>query len=218
VQLLTDLQQVVHNQGYPRMDVSVVEEAVKRNAPAELQEIGREKELAEFVNTIFAALTAAYNALEPDDTFIHPDSMTVAYVGPGGGSVIDFATLGQILDTQIIAGLKHLPSFLGRNEGNSSTHATVQLQAFALLVESLQRRTKRIIEWAQTTALNLAGYQASVHVSFEPIRASERLTDAQALQAETTAHQTAVTNGWETNDQAANALFGHSAVEAEGGA
>ncbi len=212
VQVLQDLEAVVHNQGYPRLDVKVLQEAVYANAPANLKTPGREAELAQYAAEILASIQEAYNSLNPDDTFIHFDNVEVGYTGPPGGGAINFDTLRSILDTQIIAGLKQLPSFLGRNEGSSTTHATVQYRVFVYLIEALQRRTKRLIEWGQTTALQVAGYQAVARVTFEEPPTSERLTDAQALEAETRAHETAVRNGWEDDDQAATEIFGHKAT------
>ncbi len=212
VQLLTDLEAVVHNQGYPRLDVKVLQEAVYTNAPQSIKAPGHEAELAQYAADVLASIQEAYNSLNPDDTFIHFDNVEVGYTGPQGGGAINFDVLRSILDTQIIAGLKQLPSFLGRNEGSSTTHATVQYRVFVYLIEALQRRTKRLIEWAQTTTLQVAGFQAVARVTFEEPPTSERLTDAQALEAETRAHETAVRNGWEDDDQAATELFGHKAT------
>jgi hypothetical protein len=212
VQLLDDLRAVIHNQGYPRLDVSIVEEAVLANAPADLKLPGREADLAAFVADFIRQVQDAYAALKPDDTFIHWDSVKIGAVGPAKEGALDFKAVAQILDTQIVAGLKQLPVLLGRNEGATTTHATVQARLFVLQIEALQRRTKRLLEWVHATALTVAGYQGIVQVEFETQPTNDRLTDAQAFEAETRAWQTAVAEGWASADEAADDLFGHAAV------
>lgn len=212
IELLEDLKAVVHNQGYPRLDVSVVREVVLNAVPQMLKIPGKETELAAFVGNFLAQLQEQYNALNPDDTFIHWDSVNVSNVGGAAGS-IDFKSLANILDTQIVAGLKQLPILLGRNEGATTTHATVQWRIYALLIESLQRKTKRLIEWAHGTALQVAGFQSTATVTFASQPTSERLTDAQAMEAEIRSWLASIAAGFVTADEAANALYGHAAVE-----
>lgn len=210
IEILEDLRAVVHNQGYPRLDVAVVEEAVIRNAPAG----STPDQLQLLVNDLLTDIQEQYAALRPDDTFIHPDSIKVGYVGPSGGGAVNFDVLQRVLDTQIIAGLKQLPILLGRNEGSTTTHATVQWRIFALLIDALQRRTKRLLEQVHTTALQLAGYQATARVTFAGQPTTERLVEAQALETEVRAFTQARDNGWIDDDEAANTLFGHGAVAA----
>ncbi len=211
IELLDDLRAVIHNLGYPRLDISVLEEVVLKNAPTKLKQAGRETELRDYVNGIVAEIQDAYNGLDPTDSFVHLDSVTVDYKGPSGGS-FDVRGLIQVIDTQIIAGLKHLPVLLGRNEGATTTHATVQWRIFVLEVAALQRRTKRILEWIHTTALQVAGFQATAHVTFDTQPTSERLTDAQIEETEARTWETRVKHGWATNDEAAQAQLGHDAV------
>ncbi len=208
IEVLEDLKAVVHNQGHARIDVAIVQEVLLKHLPAGMSTAQQ----IEFLNTFIEEVQRQYEALNPDDTFIHSDSVKVGYVGPGAGGSMDFKAVAQIIDTQIVSGLKQLPILLGRNEGATTTHATIQWRIFALLIEALQRRTKRLIEWAHNTALQVAGFQSRATVTFESQPTSERLTDAQARQAETRAWVLAVEHGWASDDEAANALYGHAAV------
>lgn len=214
IELLEDLKAVVHNQGYPRLDVSVLQAAVIDAMPAAYKAPGREEDAEAFVSGFLTQLQEAYNALKPDDTFIHWDSVTVQSVGGAGGS-IDFRALASVLDTQIVAGLKQLPVLLGRNEGATTTHATVQWRIFALQIEAMQRRTKRLLEWVHTTMLQVAGIQARVTVTFDTQPTSERLVDAQAFATETRTWGALIDRGLATRDEAAQELLGHPAAVAE---
>lgn len=211
IELLDDLRAVIHNLGYPRLDIKLLEEIIIKNAPAKLKAPGKEQELKNHIAQVVAEIQAAYNNLDPTDSFIHLDSVEVDYKGPSGGS-FDVKGLIQVLDTQIVAGLKHLPVLLGRNEGATTTHATIQWRIFALEVAALQRRTKRLLEWIHTTALQVAGFQATAHVTFETQPTSERLTDAQAEETEARTWDVRIKGGLASPDEAAQAQLGHNAV------
>ena len=212
IELLEDLKAVVHNQGYPRLDIEVIQEAVYNNMPATYKEPGNEAQAIAFVTAFITELKAQYSELKPDDTFIHWDNIKVnATEGAGGGS-FDFTGLSEVLDTQITAGLKQLPILLGRNEGATTTHATVQWKVFALQIEAMQRRIKRLIEWVHTTALNVGGLQAESSVEFESQPVSDRFIEAQALNFEIDAWVKMVAQGWATDDEASQALLQHPAA------
>lgn len=210
VEVLEDLKAVVHNQGYPRIDVSVVRELVLNSVPGQYTHPGHEAELAAFVNAFMTQLQQQYQQLQPDDTFIHWDSVSVNYAAPAVGS-LDIRSVIQILDNQIVSGLKQLPILLGRNEGATTTHATIQLRVYVLLIEALQRKTKRLIEWMHQTALQVAGYQARVTVEFDTHPVTDQVLEAQAFETNVRAWRDAIDLGLVTEDDAANALFGHTA-------
>jgi hypothetical protein len=211
IEVLNDIKAVIHNQGYPRLDVSVVEEVVLKNMPKYLDEPGQEQAKRDYLMDFLVDIQQSYMQLEPDDTFIHWDSIDVDSVDGASGS-INVDGLMKVLDTQIVAGLKHLPVLLGRNDSATTTHATIQWRIFALLVTGIQRVAKRAIEWAHTTALQIKGFQARSEVEFEALPTTDRVAEAQAFAQEVQAWGTAVDRGWTTDDNAAQALFHHDAI------
>jgi len=210
VEMLKDLKAVVHNQGYPRLDLKVIEKVIIDNAPSYLREPGNEEDLETFIGNQMAALQTQFNELEPDDTFIHFDSVEVGVVKPSGG--MDFATIHRVVDTQIVAALKQLPVLLGRNEGATTTHASIQWQIYVAGIESLQRHTQRILEWAYNLALRIWGRQSYCKVIFKELRTVDRMLEAQAAQMETETRIRQVHAGWLSNDEAAMQQIGHAAV------
>lgn len=212
VELLEDLRAVVHNQGYPRLDISVLEEAVLRNVPAAYKLPGKEAELRTYVHGFLTQIKAAYEELDPTSSFIHWDSINVDYKGPPSGGVINFDILQRLLDTQIVNGLGQMNVFLNRNEGSTTTHATVQLKLFMLEVEAFQRRTKRMLEWIHNTALDLQGYASRAHVSFDTSIVIDQLLEANTLESKARAWDALVEQGLASRDEAANAILGHAAV------
>jgi len=133
----------------------------------------------------------------------------VSYLGIPSGTMVDVTALSALLDKQIIAGLKQLPILMGRNEGATTTHGTVQLKIFILLIESLRRKVKRLIEFCHTTALQVAGYQARAHVSFEELQTTDRLIEAQALESEVRTWAALVDRGWASDEEASQAILRH---------
>jgi hypothetical protein len=211
-EVLRDLKAVVHNQGYPRIDVSVLEEIVVENTPEHLKAPGREEEFRAWIDGFLMDLQETYNSLQPDDTFIHWDWVKVGYVGPGAAGSLDAQRVLQAIDTQIVAALKQLPVLLGRNEGATTTHATVQWQIYVAGIEALQRRTKRMVEWLHNTALQVYGRPSYARVNFHPIRKVDREAEARAAKMETDTLIAQVQAGWISNDEAAQKAVGHSAV------
>lgn len=207
VQVLEDLRAVVHNQGYPRIKASILEEVIANNLPANATPQQRQA----LVKDLQKDLQSSFAALNPDDALIFPSSVDVGYLGIPSGTLVDVKALADLLDKQIVSGLKHLPILLGRNEGATTTHATVQWKIFVLLIESLRRKVKRLLEWGHTTALQVAGYQSRAHVSFEDLQTNDRLVDAQALETESRAWSMLVDRGWATDDEAAQAILRHDA-------
>ncbi len=212
-EVMRDLKAVMHNQGYPRIDVAVLEEIVVQNTPEHLKAPGREEEFRVWVDGFLSDLQGTYNALHPDDTFIHWDWVKVAYVGASGNTgSLDVARVIQVIDTQMVAALKQLPVLLGRNEGATTTHATVQWQIYVASIEALQRRTKRMVEWLHNTALQVYGRQSYARVAFDEIRKVDRRAEAEAARIETETAMMQVRAGWIDNDEAAMAMVGHEAV------
>ena len=208
IQLLSDLQAVVHNQGHPRIDVSVLEEAILEAAPENLK-YDSEGGLEAFMEQQITGLAAKYADLKPDDAFIHYDNLKVNSWTPGTG--IDFGKIENILTSQIVAGLKQLPILLGRNEGVTETHGTVQYRIYVHGVESMRKTVGELVEFCANLTLRIWGHQAKAVLEYKPIRYTDRQKEAQADKTEHETIQIAVDEGWIDDNEAANILYGHDA-------
>jgi hypothetical protein len=212
VELLADLQAVIHNQGHPRLDISVAFASIADRIPKTLLAKGKQDELRAFVRGFLEDVALGFQKLNPDDSHVHADNVKVGYVGPPG--TIDFKSLSEILDNQIIAGVKQLPILLGRNEGATTTHATVQWGIFAEQIGAFQRITKRTIERTHNTALAIRGFACASEVEFEGQPTADRLAEAQARGKEIENEIALVDNGIIDRDEAANTLVDHNATGA----
>lgn len=212
VQVLSDLQKVVHHQGHPRFDISVVEEAILENIPDHIKNQGPEV-LREFVQDYIADVQEQMANLEPDSDFFHTDSIKVDLAGgTQGGQMLDVQRLMSVINQQIVTSLKQLPILLGRNESTTETHGSIQWQIYVKGIESIQRGVKRLLERAYNVVLQVHGIQGSAHLTFEELQTSDRKTDAEAESIETATKILQVNQGWIDNDEAANEMVGHPAV------
>jgi len=214
MEVLRDLKAATHFAGYPRIDISVAWEAVLKviqETRPDMLEPGRAEDLRAWLDEYLGDITEAINDLKPDDAFVHYDSVTSTYVVPRG-STINIAELIKTIDTQIVSGLKQLPILLGRNEGATTTHATVQWQVYVRELAAFQRVSANLLGWALTFALRVWGRQSVATLEYSPLRTSERQSDAQAMLIESQAYALQTQSGWISDDEAAQAVAGHDAV------
>ncbi|HUW12407.1 MAG TPA: hypothetical protein VM537_21960, partial [Anaerolineae bacterium] len=212
-EVMRDLKAVVHNQGYPRIEVTVLEEIILENVPAHLKAPGAEEALKTWLDNYLADLQTTFNGLHPDDAFIHWDWTKPGYVsGNWSAGSVDAKKLMEVIDTQMVAALKQLPILLGRNEGSTTTHATVQWQIYAAGIEALREHVGQLLSWTLSVALQVYGRQAKAEVSFEALRKADRKAEAEAEATETRTRILQVQAGWIDNDEAAQKAVGHKAV------
>ncbi|WP_440109416.1 hypothetical protein [Paenibacillus sp. QZ-Y1] len=94
IQVLQDLKAVVHNQGYPRLDISVVEEVLLKNMSNQNKNnpAGQQQCLTERMSEIMGD----FNSLNPEDAMIHWDSVKVEYLkGGNSGLMIDIKKIDR---------------------------------------------------------------------------------------------------------------------------
>lgn len=211
VEVLKDLKAVAHNQGHARLDISIAEEAIIKNIPQEIKVKGTQA-IAEYANTFVQSIQKQFSQMKADDNFFHPDFIKVDMVGGTAGKSMDATALINIINQQLVSALKQLPILLGRNEGTTETHGTVQWQIYVAGIESIQRGVKRVIERAYNVALQVQGRQSKARLTFNKLRTTDRFQDAQAEQIETNTWIARVQQGWANNDEAANEVVGHDAV------
>lgn len=207
IALITDLRRVVHNQGWPRIDIKVLEEVMVNAAPAEIKT--KPAELRNWLNDRLADVQAAYNDLQPDDSFVHFDSVEVEQAG-SNSSLFDPTAVVRAIERRVIKSLKQLPILMCSNEGTTETHGTIQWQIFVAGLRSLQSPIGFVLSKMLQLALEVQGYQGRVECWFEPIRTTDRKADAEAEKLEI---QNAITKwaaGWQTWEE--------SAIEATGSA
>lgn len=211
VQVLKDLQKVIHHQGYDRFDISIIEEAIMENLPDTIKN-GSPEDVQQYVSSYISDVQRQMNELQPDDDFYHTSSIEIKSVGTSKNVSLQAQGVIDIINQQIVAALKQLPILLGRNEGSTETHGTVQWQIYVAGIESIQRAIKRLLERAYNVALQVYGKQRTAKITFNELRVADRQSDAQAEKTETETKILQINQGWISNDEAANDMVGHNAV------
>lgn len=177
IAIITDLRKVVHNQGWPRIDIKIVEEVLLANAPNGIKNDAAK--LAEWLNERIAEVQSAYNDLQPDDSFVHFDSVEVNG-SDTSGRMFDAVGIIRAIERRMTKALKQLPILMASNEGTTETHGTVQWQIFVSGLRSLQGPIEFILSRMFKLALQVQGYQGDIECWFEPIRTTDRKSDADA--------------------------------------
>lgn len=208
-QLLSDVRAMAHQQGFPRLDVQVVWDAIQNAAPPQLRD--DPQQFQQWATNQLNSIVTDYEDLAADDTFIHFDFVKVGMAGGASGS-FDFGSLHAILQRRITMSLKALPITIGINESTSETHGSIQWQIQVAGIENFQKIIKRLIEKAANVCFKFYGLQAHAKVQYEAIRTVDRLMEAQSDYFDRRNAQFDVQMGWATNDEAAERIVGHEAV------
>jgi hypothetical protein len=198
--LLHDLKRVVQQQGYPRIDVSIDLEALQAQMPPAAKSDPRV--WMEWVQAVTAQVQTVFRQLQPDDQFVHAN--TIAVNRPVG--TVDASSLGAVdgiiaaLERWSSRGLKTMPFLMGLSESNTETQANRQAEAFFAGVSVLQHYAENLLGYLYGIGLQAEGLQADVRYRFAQLRESERLMTANALAAEIRNARELYSAGWESQD------------------
>lgn len=214
--MLHDLRRVVQQQGYPRLDIAIdiekLDAMFKMARP--LDSTGAALTFDAFAKSIVEQVRTTYAALEPDDAYIHTDSIIVNR--PVG--TVDADSLGAIdglieaLERMSVRALKTMPFAFGLSESTTETQANRQYDLYTAGIKSLQHYAENLLEHFLSLALEAQGIQASVRFRFAQLRASERIREAQADAMEIANESAKYQHGWVTQDEASEAVTGHAAA------
>jgi hypothetical protein len=159
MQILQDLQAVLHHQGYPRNDITIMLDRLMTYCPPHVK--NNPKELRDWLNKQHDDIRNAFENIAPDSDYIHFDDVEVDMnKGANGGRSLDVRAITEMLDTQTLSGLKQMAIFMNRNQGVTESWGTVQFKIFVSGINSCQRGSKRIIEEIARLWLRVNGEQA----------------------------------------------------------
>ncbi len=207
IQVLADLKAIVHKQGYPRIDLKVVEKVIIDNAPPQIK--ADPKKRVEFVNKQIQEILDHLASLDPDQPLVHVDSIEATMLGGNTGPVIDVQKLMNVIDSQIVSACKTLSVFLGRHFGKTETYASIEVQIYNRTVEAIKELSRRLFGRALTLGLRLRGHQGIVEVKYDVI---DWKSPQEREQAKTMAIDNAIKmrdQGWITDEEACEMVTGH---------
>jgi len=211
VQVLRDLQRVIHAQGWPKIDLSVLTEIMDRYMPEDVKLDDQRRN--DWLQARMGEVMSAYSGMNPEDAYVHPDFVEVnSDAAKAGTNLFDVGVLMQVIRSQVISGLKQLPVLMGEHLGDTETYSTVELQLFSASVDVFREPVGTLLAWALNVALRLTGRQSIVTSVWEPIAILDRGKVAVAVAQEQANAAYARDQGWLTQDQASILITGSKAV------
>lgn len=216
-QMMRELKAITHATNVPRLDIKIVEETVNKillETRPDLQGAENLDKRQAFFDNYLNSILAQINNMEADDAFIHYDAVEADYISPSHLS-IPVADIFDAIDKSIVSALKQLPVLLGRNEGATTTHATVQWQVFIKQIENFQQISVAVVNWLFNLLLRIHGFDSHIEFVYNKHQTSDDFIDAQTLNMNIQSWTQMVTNGWATSDEAARFLIQHDAADPE---
>lgn len=207
-----DQQRVLHNQGWPRYDLSIDREGAVNAAPPDAK--GDVAKLRAYLNDLISDLQRTFNSLNPDDALIHFNDITAQLLegGVNASRGMDVRAINEGVDRRILAALKQLSAFMNRTAGTTETWSTVQFQIFCQAIKGLQRKSKRLIESAARLALRVWGIQGVPKLIYKEIDHESEKARLEIRKLKTEVVTWLYLLGFITQDEAALELVDHEAV------
>lgn len=210
LQVLEDLKQVIHNQGYGKYDIKIVEEVLLKRMPLNVR--NNEQKKQEWLNTQLSMIIEMYSKLDPDAAFVHFDSVEVDMID-ASKATLDPQKITAVIDAMMNNALKQFSTLMGRRStGQTEQYAKMEIKIFMKSVQRIQKLIESMISRALTKLLNINGMQG--YVFFE-MNDTEIRTDLEKVNFEQVAIANAQKkrdNGWITQDQASEEVAGQKAV------
>lgn len=161
MQILQDLQAVLHHQGWPKNDIKILLERTMNAMPPQIKSAGPEKQ-EEWLDRQWQNIVNMMNRLEPDSDYIHYDDIEINMnQGANSGRSLDVRAIAELVDTHVMSGSKQMSIFMNRNSGVTESWGSIQFLIFTTGLKSVQRGSKRMIEDIARLWLRVKGLQAS---------------------------------------------------------
>lgn len=172
-QVVNDLYRIMQFTGYPRLDVSIVEEVVAKNAPANVK--ADPAKMRDWMMARRAEVEGVFTTLRADQTLVHWDSVEPKILNeknPGAG--IDVSAVIEVLNAQNQAGLKTMATIIGRGTSGVNT-ASVEALIAAKNADELNHPLAELWAGIFSFMIHQQGYQGFVEVEFEPVEMRPQL-------------------------------------------
>lgn len=166
-QVINDLYRIMQKTGYPRIDITVVEEVLRKNAPADIR--ANDVAMASWVNTKMNEISTSVATMRPDSVFVHSDTIQPSILNEKGpGTSMDVKSIMDVLNAQNQAALKTMATIIGRGESGVNT-ASVEARVFSMTADSLNGPIADLFSDMFSLILQLTGYQGYVECKFDKV-------------------------------------------------
>lgn len=206
VQVINELYRITQVVGYPRMDVSVLEEVLLKSAPPLMRT--DHKATRAFIDTQISQIRASFQNMRADETLVHTDAVEVSMVNDSRPAAsLPIANVIDILNEQNQAALKTMPAVIGKGTGTGQV-ASVEARLFALNCDALNKIVADVWSQALTLAVRLAGFQGRVEFQFEAVELRPVLELEPQKTMKQSRYEQALSRGYITDDEFHIDVFG----------
>lgn len=166
-QVINDLYRIMQKTGYPRISVEVLEEVLRKNAPAQYQQ--DEDKMREWLNQRLTQIGNQLSTMRVDQVFAHFDSVKPSVFNKDGpGKSMDVTSIINVLNAQNQAALKVMSTIIGRGESGVNT-ASTEARIFSMNAEEVNEPVAEILSHIFTLALRMTGSVSRVEVKFAKV-------------------------------------------------
>lgn len=172
-QVINDLYRIMTVTGFPRIDITVLEEVLINGAPAAAKETPEKQR--EWVRDQVAFISRQFGNLRADQAFVHTDSTEAKIINernPAAG--LDISKVVDVLNGQNQAALKTMATIIGRGESGVNT-ASVEARVFSMNADELNGPVAENLSQMLTFALAMQGRAAYVEVTFRSVELRPKL-------------------------------------------
>lgn len=165
-EVINELYRIMQVVGYPRMDITVLEEVLANNAPTTVR--SDPKKLRAHVETEIGRINSSIVNIRSDQAFVHSSAIEAKIINdknPGAGMQIQQVI--DVLDAQNQAALKVMPAVIGKGSNGQTTSTEARL--FAMSADALNRVVADSYSQALTLAARLTGYAGRIEARFRPV-------------------------------------------------
>lgn len=155
-QVINDLYRIMNITGFPRIDITVLEEVIKKNAPADVQ--ANPDKYRQYITSTVQRIANSFSAVKPQQPLAHTDSVEVKMINdknPGGS--LQIAEVIDTLNAQNQAAMKVVSAVLGRGTSGVNT-ASVEAKVFADNASELNKPVDYLLSELFTLALRMTGF------------------------------------------------------------
>jgi hypothetical protein len=164
--VINELYRIMKIVGYPRVDVSVLEEVLMKSAPPAFR--NQPEKIRQYVQSELNSIRSAIANLGSGDAFVHSNAVVATIINDKNPSAgIQIQGVIDVLQAQNMASLKVMPAVVGR--ANNGQVASTEARLFALNADALNRAVAGIFTKAFTLAARLAGFAGRIEVYFPPV-------------------------------------------------
>jgi hypothetical protein len=204
LQILQDLQAVLHHQGYPRNDISIDVEKLFTIMPSEVK--ASQQKQKQWLMQRWNEIQGMLQGIDPDSDYIHFSDVNINMAaGANSGRGMDVRAIDELVSVQVLNGLKQMGILTNRVGGIGETESwgSLTFLIFCQGIQSIQRGSKRLLEEVCSLTLRVWGIQGIPEFIHAPVNWENEEQVYKVKLMEQQFYVIAQKMGWISNDYAA---------------